>query len=395
MTTTSGTRGTKIAILGSRGIPARYGGYETIAQELAPRLVKAGFDVYVSCETSSLRFGRHSYKGVNLFDFPVIRAIRNISETILYDAASVFWASFAVDIIYMLGYSSAITLFFPKLFRKTVIVNVDGLESQRRKFNIVFRFVYHTFEVLSAKIADYVVVDSHAIGRYYQRLYGVIPTYIPNGISEAAPLNPNVLQHFGLIPQDYYLVIARLIPDNNIDLILEGFAKSRSIKKLVIVGPLDKTRYVEKLLLHKNERVLFLGGIYEPRLQRTLRHNCYAYIHGHEKGGTNPSLVEALSCNNIIISIDVVFNREVARQSALYFTTADELMQKIDSLENGLDKLPGLRDGYAIYKAGYTSDIAAEEFIRLIREHVKAKVCDSKSEIVTESLILARHYDRG
>jgi rhamnosyltransferase len=360
----------RLAILGSRGIPNSYGGYETIAQELATGLAQEGFEVYVSCESKGLRMKAHGiYGGVRLVYFPIIKAIRNVSEVMIYDAFSVFWATFVADIIYMLGYSSTLTLLLPRLFGKVVIVNVDGLESSRRKFNPLLRFLYRFLEVVNVRIADYVVVDSETIGAFYRRTYGVEPVYIPNGISEIEPLDPSVLKKYDLEIGKYYLVVARLIPDNNIHAIIEGFRQSNSRKKLVIVGPLENTRYVEKLLSSKDERTVFVGGIYEARLQRTFRHNCYAYIHGHDKGGTNPSLVEALSCGNVVLAVDVPFNREVAEDSAIYFTKdPNDISKKIDYVEKISDFSKIRKRAYAIYRKKYTAEGAVDVFAGFVEQ---------------------------
>jgi rhamnosyltransferase len=305
-----------VAILGSRGIPAGYGGYETIAQELSVGLAKRGFEVYVSCESKQfLPPSPKDYNGVKLVYFPIIRAIRNISEVIEYDLMSVAWSSLKTDMIYMLGYSSVLDLVIPKLLGKIVIVNVDGLESERRHFNSFLRFFYRSFERIATKLCDYVIVDSKTIGVYYDYNYGISSVYIPNGggrVLEVEPFGSEALKKYGLGKGDYYLVIARLVVDNNISLIIDGFKRSNSKKKLVIVGPLTKNKYVQKLVLEKNDNVLFIGGVYETMLQRTLRYNCYAYIHGHERGGTNPSLLEALLCSNVVLYIEVPFTREVA-----------------------------------------------------------------------------------
>lgn len=365
----------KIAILGSRGIPASYGGFETVAQELSTGLAEKGFEVYVSCESRGLRMEPYdAYGTVRLVYFPVIRQLRNISEVILYDLFSVLWASFKVDIIYMLGYSSAPTLILPRLLRRIVVVNVDGLESSRRKFNVFLRFLYRSFEILNTMIADYIVVDSEIIGASYRRSYGVSPIFIPNCISKIAPLSPEVLKRYGLQVEEYYLVIARLIPDNNIDLIIEGFKRSNSHRKLAIVGPLDNNRYVKQLLLHKDGNVIFLGGIYEPRVQRALRHNCFAYIHGHEKGGINPSLVEALSCGNMVLALDVPFNREVAEESALYFKKdPDDLKEKLELLEGTFDRTPFMKNAYRVYKERYTVDKMVDLFAMFVMNIVRER----------------------
>jgi rhamnosyltransferase len=367
-----------VAIVGTRGIPARYGGYETGAEELSTALVRRGFKVWVTCESNGMKIElNRTYRGVRLAYFPIIRAIRSLSETILYDTLSVLWATLVADIIYMQGYSGTLALIFPKLLHKTILVNVDGLESKRRKFNRFLRVPYSALEILNTKIADYLIVDSHEIGAYYRRRFGVDSVYIPYGISEIKPLDPAVLKRYGLKNGEYYLVIARLIPDNNIDLIIEGFKRSNSDKKLIIVGPLDNNAYVKRLLVQRDQKIVFLGGLYESRLQRALRKNCFAYIHGHEQGGTNPSLVEALSCRNIVLAIDVSFNREVAEDSALYFEKdPNDLKEKIRLLDSGLDTRHMVEKAYATYRRKYTPEIATEAFVQFvtdIRSRIESK----------------------
>lgn len=375
-----------VAIVGSRGIPAKYGGYETITQDLSIGLVKKGFKVYVTCECNGFKRNPYAvFRGVNLVYFPIINSIRNISDVLLYDALSVFWATFNADIIYMLSYTNSPLLILPKLFRKKILINADGLEWKRRKHNKLLRFLLRTFELVSLKIANCMVVDSQALGAYYQRNYNVMPYYVPYGTNEILPLNSSSLKHYNLEPNAYYLLIARLEPENNIDLILEEFKNSNSKKKLVVVAPLNKTSYVKKLLQYKSDRILFLGGIYEPRLQRTLRHNCFAYIHGHEVGGTNPTLVEALSCRNIILALDVPFNREVAGEGAIYFSKqAGDLGGKMCLLEhnNDIDDLYEAREkGYGRYKMKYSVEGMVNASATLFRKTLNSRghICLSNS----------------
>ena len=376
-----GTKRTRIAIIGSRGIPAAYGGYETIVQEIAPGLSQNGFEVYVSCESRGFRIRPHaSYRGVRLVYFPVIDAIRNLSEVLLYDALSAWWAALSVDIVYMLAYTSVPTLILPKLCGKTVIVNVDGIEWRRPKYNRFLRFLLHAFEILSTRIADYTVVDSRAVGAYYERNYGVTPVYMPYGVAEIRPLGPGALKRFGVRKDEYYLVIGRLIPDNNIDLIMEEFVRSHSSKKLLIVGPLNRNRYVQGLLRRRDERTVFSGGVYEPRLQRTLRHNCFAYIHGHEMGGTNPSLVEALSCSNTILALDVEFNREVAEDCAIYFKKqTGDLAKKIDLLEESPVPAQLKKGAYVLYEKKYGAPNALRMYVGFL-DRITTRKATLKSE---------------
>ncbi|MCW4025666.1 MAG: DUF1972 domain-containing protein [Candidatus Bathyarchaeota archaeon] len=349
----------RVAILGSRGIPAEYGGYETITQELSLGLVQKGFKVSVTCESKDFTIKHGTYKDVNLMYFPVITSLRNLSEPAVYDALSVFWATFNADIIYMLAYTSVPVLILPRLFGKVVVVNPDGLEWKRRKYSYALRFLLRSFEVLTLKIAHYIVVDSKVLCTYYQKAYKAPTVYIPYGTREIPPLDSTFLKKYNLEKNQYYLVIARLEPENNIDIIIEEYLKSNSDKKLVIVGPLKKTTYVKKLLKSKSDRVFFLGGIYEPKVQRMLRHNCFVYIHGHEVGGTNPTLVEALSCHNLIIALDVSFNREVAGIGALYFNKTSgnlaKIIKKIEKIDT--DKLNQMKQQvYEKYKIGYSVD---------------------------------------
>lgn len=361
----------RIAILGSRGIPATYGGYETIAQELGSGLVKKGFEVYVSCESKGFKIKPYgTYQGVRLVYFPVINSLRSFSEAFVYDLLSVLWAMLRVDVIYMLGYSSVPTLILPKLFGRVVLVNVDGLEAARPKFNALLRFFYRSFEKLVTKITDYIVVDSRTIGIYYRQNYGITPIYIPNGggsTRSIKPLDSAVLKAYGLERGEFYLFIARLTPDNSIDLIMYAFKRTNSQKKLAIVGPLAKNSFVKKLLANKDERIVFLGGIYEPRLQRTLRYNCFAYIHGHQMGGTSVSLVEAMSCSNTILALDTHSNREVAETSAIYFKKdTEDLKEKIEALEKSPSSIQANETAYLLYQKKYSVDNTMNEFIDVV-----------------------------
>ena len=288
-----------------------------------------------------------------------------------------FWATFNVDIIYMLSYTYSPLLIVPRLFRKTILVNADGIEWKRRKHNKILRFLLRSFELLSLKIIDCMVVDSRALGIYYKENYNINTPYVPYGIREIAPLNSSALSKYGLKSKGYYLLIARLEPENNIDLIINEFKKSSSSKKLVIVAPLKRTPYVKKLLELKSDGILFIGGIYEQQLQRTIRHNCFAYIHGHEVGGTNPTLVEALSCHNVIVALDVPFNREVAGEGAFYFTKkSGDLARKIENLEkeNSSQLFEVGRKGYERFIAKYSVKGMTDESAALLKSAFEHKL---------------------
>jgi glycosyltransferase involved in cell wall biosynthesis len=377
------TKRPKIAILGSRGIPATYGGFETIAQELSLGLAREGFEVYVSSESKGFKMKPYgTYHGVRLVYFPVINSLRSFSEVFVYDLLSVLWAMLRVDIIYMLGYSSVPTLIFPKLLGRVVLVNVDGLEAARPKFSPFLRLFYRSFEKLVTKIADHIIVDSKTMGFYYWRNYGVAPIYIPNGggcTRGIKPLDSTILKAYGLEKREYYLFIARLTPDNSVDLIIDAFKRTNSPKKLAVVGPLVKNGFVKRLLANRDERIVFLGGIYEPRLQRTLRYNCFAYIHGHQMGGTSVSLVEAMSCSNIILALDTYCNREVAEASAMYFKRdAEDLREKIEALEETQSCVQVNETAYLLYQRKYSLDNTVGKFIDVIDNVSETKNLERK-----------------
>ncbi len=328
-----------IAILGTRGLPAKYGGFETIAKHLSEELSMRGFEVYVSCESNLLSYRAPSdYNGAKLVYFPIIENIRNFSEPGVYDFLSILWASIKVDCILMMGCYFPPELMLPRFLGKKVFVHVDGLEWKRRKFGASLRFLLKQTEKLIVKVSNKVLVDSPIIGQYYNENYHIKSLYVPTGIEEIHPFEDksaeDCLRKFKLSKSEYYIVIARLEPENNVDLIIDEFKKTDSKKKLVIVGPLTKNNFAKKLLACGDDRVVFLGGIYETQIQRTLRHNCFAYIHGHEVGGANPSLIEALSCANVILAIDCPYTHEVAENSAIYFNKAhNNLKLSLELLE--------------------------------------------------------------
>ena len=321
--------------------------------------------------------GRHclnlgDYKGVKLLYFPIIKSIRSFSEPFIYDLLSVLRTTPSVNVIYMLGHSSVLTLLIPRIFKKTVIVNVDGIESKRRKYNGFLSLVILSFEKITPKIANYILADSEMIALYYRKNYNILPVFVPNGggrIREYIPYEPEALGTFNLEKEGYYLIIARLEDDNNIRLIVEAFKNSKSKLKLVVVGSLENTKYVQELLRLKDKRIMFVGGIYELRLQRTLRSNCFAYIHGHEMGGTNPSLVEALSSGNKILALDVPFNREVAEDAAIYFKKdIRDLTDKIMLMESNSSEYVSKVRAREIFDRKYSGDKAINAFVTFLKK---------------------------
>jgi glycosyltransferase involved in cell wall biosynthesis len=324
----------RLAILGARGIPARYGGFETFAEQLAIRLVERGHEVTVFCEAAE--GADEQYKGIKLLH---VRA-RDLGplRTVLYDAACLWHARSRFDVIYMLGYGSSALCWLPRVWGSQVWINMDGLEWARAKWNPIARWYLRWAEATAMWTPDRIIADAAAIKANLQSRYRKLPPcdVIPYGCEIVRSARPEELNSFGLHPGSYYLVVGRFEPENHIREIIEGFLDSNTQARLVLVG--DNTRkstYVQSLTTWTSDRLLFTGSVYDlPRIQ-ALRYFCRAYLHGHSVGGTNPSLLEAMGCGNVVIANDNLFNREVLGGSGLFFSTPREVSVCIDSVESG------------------------------------------------------------
>ena len=327
------TEFTSVALLGSRGIPARYGGFETLVETLATQLPKDRFRITVFCERA-LRIFQPRIPGVRFIYLPVFEALRIVSE-IAYDVFALIWCTFAtVRVVILFGYTASIFCLLPRMTGRAVIINVDGLEWKREKFARPVRTILKLAELIAPKVASEIICDSRSIQDYYRRRYSARTKYVPNPASEPAKYDPDFLKKLGVAPGSYYLVVARLEPENHTDMIVAGFQRTKTKRKLVVVGPVMGTRFVQKLLKMSNGQVRFVGGVYNKAALNTLRKESFAYIHGHEVGGTNPSLLESMAAGSPIIALDVPFNKEVAENAALYFRDDKELAQRIRWLEN-------------------------------------------------------------
>jgi rhamnosyltransferase len=334
-----------LAIVGSRGIPNRYGGFERFTEIISTELAKTNKKVYVSCEHST-EPKVDKYNGVYLFYFPIKppkNPLLRIFYEFLYDGYSLLWASRKVDSVYMLGYSAAMLFFIPKLFGKELLVNPDGMEWKRSKFNPIIKSLLKLSENIAVFWADNLIADSKEIKNYLDNKYNINSLFIPYGASNIKEIEwnheilPENLKKLKINPS-YYLIVARLEPENNIEMIIKGYLKSQTVKPLIVVGDFAKPDY-EKLIKKiiegssGDKKIVFTGGIYNPELLNMLRQNCYAYFHGHSVGGTNPSLLEGMISKNLIIAHDNVFNLEVCGDNALYFKDSDELSDKIELIE--------------------------------------------------------------
>lgn len=324
----------KLAILGTHGIPANYGGFETFAEKLAIGLTRLGHEVTVYCEASASPMPAE-FQGVRLRYIASPRL--GPLQSILYDTKCLWDARSGYDVVYMLGYSAAPCCAIPRFYGTEVWINPDGLEWARSKWNAAGRAYLRAMEWSAVRVADRVIADASAIGESLATRHGHLPACtvihygceIVDGIPSIEPLAA-----WGLVPESYYLVVCRLEPENHVLEILRAFQRSKSCRELVVVGDhRAETRYVRELCAIRDPRIRMIGTVYNQDKLICLRAHAFAYLHGHSVGGTNPSLLEAMGCGNLVFAHDNPFNRENLGDCGLFFATPDELTRSIDRME--------------------------------------------------------------
>lgn len=335
----------KIAILGTRGIPARYGGFETFAEKLAIGLSERGFDVTVFCASGESP-APDVFQGVKLHyvSAPSLGPLL----TILYDLRCLWAARKGYDVVYMLGYGAAPFCLIPRLWGTEVWINPDGLEWARAKWGLVAKTYFRLMEWASLHVANLIIADAEAIAISLSSRHGRLRacTVIPYGCEVIeTPPPAELLSEWNLVPENYSLVVCRLEPENHVLEILLAFQQSRSKRQLIVLGNhLTGTRYIAQLHAVHDPRIRLIGTVYDQAKLACLRYHCFAYMHGHSVGGTNPSLLEALGCGNLIFAHDNPFNRETLGPCGIYFANAPGLTQALDRVEQEDIELAQLKE---------------------------------------------------
>lgn len=320
----------KIAILGTRGIPASYGGFETFAEELSARLVSRGHDVTVYCRSHHTDKKLKSYKGVNLVVLPTIR--HKYLDTVFHTFLSAVNAVFTrFDVVLFCNAANAVLIPILTWTGTPVAINVDGLERDRDKWNALGKLYYRLGERASVWFATHIVTDAAVIKDYYKDEYGVDSTMITYGAPIARETSEIVPQKYGVQSNKYVLYLSRLEPENNADMVIEAFAKVKTEMKLLVVGDAPySTEYKARLraLADKDPRVLFTGYVFGDDC-KALQQNAYCYVHATEVGGTHPALLEGMGAGNCVIAHQTPENVEVLGDAGLLFSNIDELAEKI------------------------------------------------------------------
>lgn len=357
----------KIAILGTRGIPNNYGGPETNAEMMAPIFLRFGHEVTVYSPDEH-PYAHGEWNGIRLKRVFNHESRLGIWGTLIYDYLCLRDACRAdFDIILELGYvPCALFIPFRRKERARLVTNMDGLEWKRSKWNFILQRFAEFTEYLGARFSDALIADNEAIKAYLHDKYGKHSYFIPYGAQPVSQPSGNAhLKRLGLTRSSYYMLIARMEPENNVEMILDGYVASGDDRPFVVVGK-TITGYAGRLLekYANNPRIRFVGGIYDYDELSSLRWDSTLYFHGHSVGGTNPSLVEAMASRALIVAHENPFNRAVLESNALYFSSAYEVSDIIRSDHSGVRKR-FLEANLAKVDSVYNWEKVAKEHLRV------------------------------
>jgi len=350
-----------VFIIGSKGIPAKYGGFETFVEKLTEGQKSKEIKYHVSCLTDNEKEFEHN--GARCFNVKVPNI--GAAKAVYYDIAALKESIKYIrekkiknSIVYILACRiGPFVGHYKKQLKKlggTLIVNPDGHEWKRAKWNKAIRQYWKISEKYMVKHADLLICDSKNIEKYIQedyKQYNPRTTFIAYGAdTEKSKLydDDNTLLEWykekNVKKKEYYLVVGRFVPENNYETMITEFMKSTTNKDFLLITNVEKNKFYEELRaktnFDKDKRIKFVGTVYNQELLKKIRENAYGYFHGHEVGGTNPSLLEALATTDVNILLDVGFNREVGEDGAIYFN------KKHKSLANLIDKLDNIDEKY-------------------------------------------------
>ncbi|WP_051217939.1 DUF1972 domain-containing protein [Nocardioides insulae] len=316
----------RIAMLGTRGVPAHYGGFETAVEEIGSRLVERGHQVTVFCRGEEER--PSTYKGMDLVHLPAVhgRAVETLSHTGVSVAHLLRGRGHDVAVVF----NAANVPFLPALRMRGIptALHVDGIEWLRAKWGGLGRHYYRAAESLAVRWADALIADAEGIAEYYRTEFGATTEMLAYG----APILPDPaaerIGELGLAAHDYHLVVARFEPENHVADIVAGYRRSAAVRPLVVVGSAPyNDAYTERVraIAGGDPRIRMLGAVWDQEQLDQLYANALTYLHGHSVGGTNPSLLRAMGAGTAVVAYDVVFNREVLGRHGDFFTDPGEL----------------------------------------------------------------------
>lgn len=333
MTRSRGGPSLRIALVGTRGVPARYGGFETCVEEVGSRLVEMGHRVVVYCRDSGVDHPRLAeHLGMRLVHLPAVR--RRTLETLSHTGLSVLHLiGHRADAVIMFNAGNAPFLPILRAARVPVATHVDGLEWQRAKWAGAGKSYYRVAESLAVRWSDALIADAHWIADYYRQTFDATTRLLTYG-APIIRVGDNRLAELGLSSRAFHLVVARFEPENHVDMIVGGYCASRARLPLVVVGSAPYADdYTSRIHSLADDRVQFLGGLWDHQQLDQMYAHCATYLHGHSVGGTNPSLLRAIGAGAATTAFDVVFNREVLSGTGHYFESMLDVGLAVEAAE--------------------------------------------------------------
>jgi glycosyltransferase involved in cell wall biosynthesis len=361
----------RFAILGTRGIPAHYGGFETFAEELSTRLAARGHSVTVYCRE---KHPQPTYRGVGLKYLPTIR--HKYFDTLAHTCLSTLHLAAAqgCDAVVYCNAANAVFTWIPRMLGMPVALNVDGLERNRKKWNSLAKAWYRVSERLATWMPNAVVTDARSIEAYYRQQYGRVSEMIPYGAEVGAVQTSAALDRLGLERGRYFLYVSRMEPENNALLVREAFEQLRTPFKLALIGDAPyAAEYIGRVRATSDPRIVMPGAIYGEGY-RELGSHCFAYVHATEVGGTHPALIEAMGRGALTLYLDTAENAEVAGGAGLPFQR--NTLQRV--LEHALSMPEAERESYRTLakervRTRYSWDAVTDAYEKLLTRLATSK----------------------
>jgi glycosyltransferase involved in cell wall biosynthesis len=383
----------KIAIIGTVGLPANYGGFETLAHHLVKNLShKFDFTVYCSSKKYAKSQRTKKYLGAKLKYLPFNA---NGVQSVIYDSVSILHAILFSDVLLILGVAGAWLLPFVRLFtRKRIIISIDGIEWKRDKWNTLARMYLWWAEKIAVKYAHIDISDNESIQDYTALRYQSLSRVIEYGGDHARPVSFNFedQERYQFLGNWYAIKTCRIEPENNIQMILRAFVESKKYK-LVMIGNWNNSAYGRSLREEycAFENIVLLDPIYDQGTLDVLRSNASLYVHGHSAGGTNPSLVEAMSLGLPVLSYNVCYNRTTTENKAAFFASDNDIVSFLNQVDSAcLNRIAiSMKE---IAQRRYCWELIAKKYDALIEEslliNVKQRVFPAISNVLSNQQLL-------
>lgn len=368
-----------LRIMGIRGVPAAHGGFETFAEHLALYLVKRGWRVIVYCqEQGTSDMSRDVWRAVERIRIPVESS--GPSGTVVFDWKATLDAARSKELVLTLGYDTGMFCALLRLRGIKNVINMDGIEWKRQKWGKAVKAWYWINDWAASWLGDHLVADHPEIQRYLERKVAASKiTMIPYGADRVAEADTTPLDKYGLMPGGYAIVIARPEPENSILEIVRAWSRRARGYKLVVLGKYDRTHAFQRQVMDAaSDEVRFIGAVYDKPVVQALRFHALFYVHGHQVGGTNPSLVESLGAGNAVLAHDNPYNRWVAGDGGIYFSDEascalhiDELLGAVSAGDGGL--LATMRaEALKRFECEFTWQIVLEKYEKLLERWLPA-----------------------